>query len=95
MIVNSDWQMTGTKDQIERQVGNGLKLTGPGWYISDEEFSLLVVISGPALVNDLLGSPWRQDWPCGTRFTFHHWHGRIAESIFAHADAPTRLDERS
>ena len=84
MIVLPAWTKKGTAEELERDIGNGFKFTGPGLYIREDEFDLAVLEDG----ND-----WSRKHPAETVYEFHHYDCPIHESVFATIPV-VRVDDR-
>lgn len=43
MEIKPDWYTTGTKKQIEEEIGDGFSLKGPGLYLSNNDTILVIM----------------------------------------------------
>jgi len=88
LSLNSDWFLTGTKDQLEEQL-KSFTFDGPGFYLTNHD-TLLVVPCGFDIEN-----PWIHKWSKETIFTAYIFNCEFKDTIFSHlTNAPCRVDRR-
>ena len=81
MIAAPDWSLKGTAARLEDQL-TGFKFKGPGFYIGQNEWMLVVPFEGTSLT-----------WDSDTLFQAYMYTGSFAESALAYT-LPVREDAR-
>jgi hypothetical protein len=88
--VERDWVWVGTAGQLEKEIGNGFKFSGPGFYLTNTDTVLII----PREFDDR-DSMWKKTWPVDTVFVTFCWNTQHQNTIWSVCSlAPVRVDDR-
>jgi hypothetical protein len=90
-----DWDLSGTAEELQKQIGNGFKFNGPGFYLTDSDTLLIIPRRRGDKTQITVENVWCLEQPKGTLFSAHCFNSAFSDMIFSGvATTPVREDTR-